>query len=69
MTIRASQTLARCVLRVTERETEGRRIGRSSSVRFLIVARLARRDVASLRLRVRSVTGVTLIVSRDSRWN
>jgi len=62
MTIAAGQTLARAVLRVTESEAKrgGRR--RSSRVRFLIVTGLARREVAAIRLRVRSVAGVALIV-------
>ena len=62
VTIRASETLARAVLRVAESETKRGRIGRSSRVRFLIVTGLARREVASVHLRVRSVAGVTLIV-------
>ncbi len=62
MTIRAGETLARAVLRVTEGQAErcGRR--RCARVRFLIVARFARSKVPSIRLRVRSVAGVTLIV-------
>jgi len=62
MTIRAGETLARAVLGVTEREPERGGAGRSSRVWFLIVTRLARREVAPIRLGVRSVAGVTLIV-------
>ncbi len=54
--------LARAVLRVTECETKRGGTGRSSRVRFLIVTRLARREVAAIRLRVRSVARVALIV-------
>ena len=62
MTIRASETLARAVLRVAKREPERVGAGRSCRVRFLIVTSLARREVASIRLGARSVAGVTLIV-------
>ena len=62
MTIRAGETLARAVLRVTERDPERGGVGRSSRVWFLIVTRLARREVAPIRLGVQSVAGVTLIV-------
>ena len=58
----AIHALARAVLRVTERQTEGSGSSRCSRVRFLIVTSLARSEVAPVRLRVRSVAGVTLIV-------
>ena len=66
MTIRAAYALAGAVLRVAESESERRGRSRGSRVRFLIVARLARREVASIRLRVRSVADVTLIVRGKS---
>ena len=66
MTIRAGETLAGTMLRVTKREPERVGTGRSARVRFLIVTRLAGCEVASIHLGVRSVAGVTLIVRGHS---
>ena len=50
------------MLRVTESQTKSDGCSRRARVRLLIVARLARGEVAAIRLGVRRVTGVTLIV-------
>jgi hypothetical protein len=63
VTVGTSHSLARAVLGVTEGIAKGKRIGRSSSVWFLIVAHAARSDVAAISLRVRRVTTVTTVVS------
>jgi len=69
VTVVATEALPRAVLRVTERQPIGRRICRRPGVRSPIVAGAARGDIASVRLRVRSVASVTTVVSGESRWN
>jgi hypothetical protein len=69
MAVSAAKSLASAVLGMTESESKSGRVGRSSRIRFLIVAYVAARDVTSVRLRARSVTRVTLVVRRKSGWN
>ena len=69
VTVGAIQTLTRAVLRVTEREAERDGSGRSSRIRFLIVAGLARSNVTPVGLSAGRVTGVALIMRRETRGN
>ena len=65
MTVGAIEPLTAAVLRMTESETERGGVGRSPAVRFLIVTNTARCQVASIGLRVRSMTGVALVMRRE----
>jgi hypothetical protein len=69
MTIRAPETLAPAVLRVTEGDPEGGRVGWSSAKRFLIVTDPTRCQVASVGLRVWRMTGVALVMRGKIRRN
>jgi len=69
MTIGAIETLTAAVLRVTESQTERGGVGGSPAIRFLIVTNPARCQVATVGLRVRSMTGVTLVMRREACRN
>ena len=69
MTIGATETLASAVLRVAEGEAECGRVGGSSAVRLPIVTDAARCQVASISLRVWSMTSVALVMRPEVRRN
>lgn len=66
VTVGAIQTLARAVLRVTERIAESDGGGGSARVRFLIMASFAGSDVTAVGLRAGRMTGVALIMRRET---
>src|SRR6266496_1819726 len=69
MTVSTTQSLSRAVLCMAESKVERGGVGRCPRIRFLSVTDAARRQVATVRLRARNVTGVATCVSREPRGN